>query len=151
MAKIKYRIGIDGDVDKSGYCLIRHQPFDKQEIIELGTKPFFDVLKAISDTMDKCEAEGDSLLVCIEAGWQNKTNSYHAAPSKAVAATIGAKVGANHTIGKKIVEYCELNKIPYKLMRPQSKKWDASLFKKITGYDKRSNEEMRDSVRAAWL
>jgi hypothetical protein len=151
MSKVKYRIGIDSDLHESGYCLIRHVPFGKQEIVELGTKPFFEIINFINATHQRAEQEGATLLVCIESGWLNKSSSHHYAKNTAIAARIGANVGANHTIGQKFVEYCEMHKIPYKLFKPSSSKWDANIFKKITGWQGRTNGETRDAVRAAWL
>ena len=150
MAKIKIRLGLDPDLDKSGYALIQHQPFGKPQIIELCTKPLFEVTKAILEVVKRCEEDGSSLLVCIEAGYLNKIASYHAAPSKAAAAKIGMNVGMNHAIGMKLEEFCVVNQIPYKLYKPTNEKWDARKFKLITGYDKRSSQETRDAVRAAW-
>jgi hypothetical protein len=150
MSRIKWKIGIDGDIEKSGFCIIKQVPFGKKEIVTLTTLPFFDVVNSIHTLVKQAYDEGNEVLVCIESGWENKTANYHAAPSMAVAANIGMKVGMNHAIGMKITEYCEVNKIPYKLVNPDSKKWDARMFKMVTGWSNRSNAEERDAVRAAW-
>lgn len=140
------RIGIDPDIDKSGYCLIESAPFGKKNIVKLETLSFWDLIQAIENAYH----DYDDLLVCIEAGHLNKKSNYHFAENKLVASRIGKNVGENHTVGRLIHQYCEKADIPYKLIKPESKKWDADLFKKITGYDNRTNQEQRDAVRAAW-
>lgn len=150
MARIKWRIGIDSDLEKSGFCIIKQIPFGKKEIVTLTTLPFFDLINSIHTLVKEAETEGNDVLVCIESGWENKKANYHAAGSMSVAAKIGMNVGMNHAIGMKITEYCLINNIPYKLVKPDSKKWDARMFKMVTGYDKKNNQEHRDAVRAAW-
>lgn len=140
------RIGIDPDIDKSGYCLIESAPFGKKNIVKLETLSFWDLITEI-DTVHHSDS---SLLVCIEAGWLNKISNYHAAGNVAIAGRIGKNVGENHAVGKLIEQFCKKAYIPYKLIKPESKKWNADLFKKITGYDNRTNQEHRDAVRAAW-
>jgi len=139
------RIGIDPDIDKSGFCIMESAPFGKKNIVKLETLCFWDLIQAIDAYHDY-----DDLLVCLEAGWLNKKSNYHFAANTSIAGRIGKNVGENHAVGKLVQQYCEKADILYKLIKPESKKWDADLFKKITGYDKRTNQEQRDAVRAAW-
>ena len=144
--KTKYRIGIDPDLTKSGVAIISHAPFQKQKIEELLNCRFFEVLSKIEEFTKKGEVR-----VMLEAGWLNKKSNYHSAPNQEVAGRIGKNVGENHAVGKLIEEWCMVNQVPYSLIKPTNKKWDSKLFKMITNWDKRTNAEQRDAVRAAWL
>jgi len=145
---IKARIGIDPDLQVSGYCLITHEPFSKATIKQLGCERFFSLINLINLAF---EEYGQSLLVCIECGYLNKISNYHAATNKSVASKIGKSVGENHAVSKLLVEYCQRHSIPYKEIKPESSKWNSDLFKKITGWVGRTNSEQRDAVRAAWV
>ena len=81
MSKTRWRVGIDGDIDKSGFCVIKYTTFGKKEITTLTTMPFFDVINTIHSIYKEATENGDSLLVCLEAGWLNKVANYHKAPS----------------------------------------------------------------------
>ena len=133
-------IGLDPDLQKSGVCFI-----DGKTIIELSVLPFFALIEKI-----KATAAEYPVMVVIEAGWLNKTKSYHAAINKSVAARIGANVGENHATGKLLEEAMIFYGIPYRTIKPTSAKWNADLFKKITGYTKRTNQEQRDALKLVW-
>ena len=158
--KIKIRIGIDPDVDKSGFCLIEHIPFKKPEIKILQCFDFFDVIDLLAHRYLKSLNEQTELIIFIEAGFLNKKSNFRqmikkggkwvAAPD-AVKEKMASNTGENHCIGKLFELYCKKNRIPYKLYKPVSKKWDAKIFKMITGFTQRTNPEMRDAVRAAWV
>lgn len=149
---ISYRIGIDGDVDKSGFAVIRIEPFKKPKIVQLTTLDLFDLcenLRALNEIYK--EPTKVEFMVYIEAGWLNNSVNHHASNNKFVAGKIGSSVGANLEIGKQIEKFCKKNDIKYRLYKPTSSKWDAKRFKMITGWEGRTNSEMRDAVRAAWL
>ena len=145
------RIGIDPDLKKSGFAMIDIIPFVATEISVVDTMDFFELIEVLNIQKKYCLDKGIKYIVFIEAGWLNKKSNYHAAFNKEIAGRIGKNVGENHAVGKLLEEYCIREKIDYKLVRPTTKKWDAELFKKITKYNKRTNGEMRDAVRAAWL
>lgn len=147
--KKQLRIGIDPDLDKSGYCLIESEPFGKQRITVLSTLPFWELIETI-EKVNRFITTDETLMIFIEAGWLNKVSNYHGAVNKSVAGRIGKNVGENHAVGKLLEQYCKACNIPYKLVKPESKKWDAELFKKITGWKNRTNQEHRDAVRTAW-
>ena len=150
MAKTLIRIGIDPDVDKSGYCELIKHPFGKWKINRLECLDFFDITDAIADCSIRHSELIYDITVCIEAGWLNKS-IHHVMKSNAHAAKIGTHVGSNHQVGKLFESFCKKNDIAYKLYKPTTSKWDAELFKKVTGYTQRTNQEQRDAVRAAWL
>jgi hypothetical protein len=134
------RIGIDPDLKLSGFCVL-----EQNNILQLTTLPFFPMIENI-----KLLAIDYEVVVYIEAGWLNKTKNYHGAINKSVAARIGANVGENHAIGKKIEEAMLFYGIPYKLIRPTSQKWNAKSLLINTGYSKRTNQEERDALKLIW-
>ena len=150
MGKTLIRIGIDPDLKASGFCVLVKQPFGTWQIQVIDTIPFFTLIEQIEAEYTASKAPGNDLTVCIEAGWLNKS-IHHFAENKAIAGRIGKNVGHNEAIGKLIAEYCEINDINHKLIKPVSSKWNAELFRKITGWEKRTNQEERDAVRAAWV
>ena len=150
MSKTLTRIGIDPDLKASGFCVLTKTPFSPKWVIEeLETLPFFSLIEKMSVQSKLTQLPGHYLLICIEAGWLNKS-IHHFAANKNIAGRIGKNVGHNEAIGKLLEEWCKTNGVTYKLVKPESKKWDSSLFQKITGYQKRTNQEERDAVRSAW-
>lgn len=143
------RIGIDPDLEESGIAIIEQQPFGKQTITHLSTMYFFNMLSLINELYMK--GEHKSFLVVVEAAHKIKVSNWHGSANKQIAGRIGKNIGENHAVAKLIIEYLKINQIPFREYVPGSKKWDADLFKKVTGYTKRTNQEERDAVRAAWL
>ena len=134
-------IGIDPDVDKSGFA-VWNKPAQKFESIEaLGLAEimsFFQVMKISIE------------IVVIEAGYLNKGNRHtFKGQTVAAAAKTGENVGRNHQRGMDIVEILEWMKIPYRLQKPITpNKWkdDAAYFKTITGWHGKTNPEKRDAA-----
>jgi len=148
------RMGIDPDLVKSGVCLIKHEIGKQQEIVDLKNLEFYDLLEVLKCGKKLYEEHNDkvkSFTVFLEAGWLNKKSNYHNAFNKEIAGRIGKNVGENHAVGKLIEQFCKREDIDCRLIKPTTKKWDAKIFKKITKWQGRTNSEMRDAVRAAWL
>jgi hypothetical protein len=145
-------IGIDPDTQKSGVCF-----YDSSvKIVKMYSMSFFELFDMLTDVhwtmvgMDKYinTALGDyngNFKVIIEAGWLNTKSNWHSNESAGISSRIGAKTGANHETGKKIVEMMEYLNVPYELVKPQSKKVDSKFFYKLTGI-KKSNQDARDAV-----
>lgn len=72
--------------------------------------------------------------------------------SKGVAANIARKVGMVDAWCYMIERLCENYNIAYMRVSPKAKggKVDAELFKKVTRWDKRSNQHERDAAMVAW-
>ena len=72
--------------------------------------------------------------------------------SKGVAANIARKVGMVDAWCYLIERVCEDYNIAYMRVSPKAKgmKVDAELFKKVTRWDKRSNQHERDAAMIAW-
>ena len=133
-------IGIDPDVDKSGFA-VWHKPMQKFSSIETLTLP---------EMLDKLHSLRDNIaLVVVEAGFLNKGNRHtFKGQSVAAAAKTGENVGRNHQRGMDIVEILEWMRIPYRLQKPSTKNsWKDSeaTFQKMTGV-KGGNPEKRDAA-----
>lgn len=138
---MKILIGIDPDVDKSGYAE------RKGDDITLKNLTFFELF----DRLKLIKLQGfDMILVVVEAGWLNKSNWHTTKGSNHINAKIGERTGANFETGKKIVEMLEHLDITYKTVRPTQRKLDAKRFKMITGIDYRTNQDCRDALMLIW-
>lgn len=134
----KLFIGIDNDVEKSGVCLYYSK--NNFELLNLKFFELFDKLNFLKD------CENLEIEVIIEAGWLNKSNWHKVVNgSSAINANIGLRTGANHEVGRKIVEMCEYLNLKYSLVKPTKSKVDAKAFEKITKYQGRTNQEQRDA------
>lgn len=131
-------IGLDPDVDKSGFSLINGEHH------ELHTLPFFDIFKRFKELILIHGTE--YITVYIECGFLNKSNWHKkAAQSANVNAKIGERTGANFEVAKKLCEMCEYLGLKYIQVRPTRRKLDAATFKAITKITKRTNQEERDA------
>ena len=130
-------IGIDPDIDKSGLCVYDRYADDK---MQLFTASFFDVLQTIEEWNSRRRT-----IVKLEAGWLNKKSNWHGGKSN-VAQKIAKNVGENHAVGKLIEVYCIRNNYQCHLITPKKHKVNAEQFKRLTGYDKRTNQEVRDAA-----
>jgi hypothetical protein len=139
-------IGIDPDVDKSGFCVYRP---DLGQITQLTTFDLCDTFKWILDYQEDSKELGFRLIVLVEAGWNNKTNFHVRGSDNAwKSASIGAKLGENSAIGKQIIKFCEKHEIEVIAITPRSHKiTKAADFRIMTKWVKRTNQEMRDAYR----
>jgi GTP-binding protein EngB required for normal cell division len=138
-------IGIDPDVDRSGFCAYRA---DLGQISQLTTMDLEDTFRQILDYHEDSKELGFDLIVLVEAGWNNKTNFHVKGSDNAwKSASIGSKLGENSSIGKQIIKFCEKHKIEVIAVTPKSHKINADYFKAMTKWAKRTNQEMRDAYR----
>ena len=136
MTEQKLFIGIDPDVEKSGVA------FKNGNLIELSNLTFFQLYDYLSFYKER-ELKP---IVYIECGYLNKSNWHKKSNSNAsVNSKIGERTGANFETAKKIVEMCDYLSLYYVKIKPTKSKTDSKLFKKITGIDKRTNQEQRDA------
>lgn len=132
----KIFIGIDPDVEKNGVAIW----YPKTKQLELNNLKFFDVFELI-----KAMKIRNEIIVTIDAGWLNKSNFHVIGTNKNVNGKIGERVGANHETGRKIAEMCDYLGVAYELHRPTRSKVNKEVFKQITGYKGRTNQETRDA------
>lgn len=136
MAKQKLLIGIDPDVDKNGVG-INHNG----QITLLNLK-FFDLFDKLKDM----RFYDEPMLVIVEGGWLNQGNWHKIQQGKAsLNAKIGEKTGRNHETGRKIIEMLEYLNIKHLVVKPTNQKVNAKIFKMMTKYEGRTNQEQRDA------
>jgi hypothetical protein len=132
-------VGVDPDVDKSGVCIVNNM----LQIELLTTMDLVDLF-ALIESMSDCR----DIKVIVEAGWKNKTNFHVGAMDNAwKSAKIGSHVGANYEIGRQIIKFCEKVGIECHAIKPKGHKMSALDFKRISGWTKRTNQEMRDAYK----
>lgn len=149
--KNKIIIGVDPDIELSGFSLLNVET----KAINLERMGFPELLERLDQNKTLF---GKSLLVVVEAGWLNRGNWHLSrAVNFASAARTGEKVGANHQVGKLIIEYCKYHEIDVIGHKPLPTIWSSANgkitrkeFAYITGYDKQSNTEERDAGMLAW-
>lgn len=137
--KFDYIIGIDPDTDKSGFAVwdCRLKRFHSITALK-----FWDLHSAISEFYWNYKVH-----VIIDAGWLNKKSNFHHRPyqSKQTGEKISEKVGRNHQVGILIHEFCEDLGISNNLHYP-SGKINQQHFTRITKYQGRTNQDMRDAA-----
>lgn len=153
-------IAIDPDIEKSGVAFLECST----RKLELTSLTFPQVLEYLRYAQRQAQVKGYSYLVCVEAGWLNKTH-WHLSPqcSRQKAAAIGNDVGRNHEVGRKIVEMCQYWGIPCESVKPLSLRsgsthlWNGKDGKitheelaAFTGIMGRTNQEERDAALIAW-
>src|SRR5690606_38758112 len=82
-------IGIDPDVDKSGYAVLD----SKTKELDLYNYSFWEIIEDLKSYLIP-------ITVIIEAGWLHKKSNWHGQKNVYTAAKIGKNVGANHQVGK---------------------------------------------------
>lgn len=142
-------VGIDPDVEKSGVAwLIRSSRALIVKSLAFGD--LIDFLKSVKET------SGDDVLVCVEAGYLNRSN-WHTSlyGSHARTAEIGRSVGRNHEAAHKIVEVSRWLGLSTIEVHPLRKVWrkgkiSSEELAALTGYAGRTNQDGRDAALIAW-
>lgn len=149
-------VGIDPDVDKSGYAVLNCGERAVKTIDALG---FFQLQAYLTALADRARHKDVSMVVVVEASWAISSN-WHLTQGerKQKVAAKGYDVGRNHQVGKLIVEMCKVNGIPVVEHIPLRKCWSGK-DRKITHEEliqfcpvdkNRTNQEMRDAALLAW-
>lgn len=149
-------VGIDPDIDKSGFAVLR---YDERKVTTIEALGFFQ-LQSYLKTLADCALDlGLSLVVVVEASWMISGNWHvNQFDRRNRAAAKGYDVGRNHQVGKLIVEMCKVNGIPVVEHIPLRKCWSGK-DRKITHEEltqfcpvnkTRTNQEMRDAALLAW-
>lgn len=139
-------IGVDPDSDKHGVAIyVNGKLFDLDSInrvhlIELALKyreRGYDVLFSIEDVMAN------------QSTWRAR-----GAVSKPVAAKMGHGIGRLYQAMHELLLDLETNDFDYRLHKVSSSWKDASgrkMFEKMTGWNRRSNEDTRSAAYFGWL
>lgn len=131
-------LGIDPDLIKSGVATLQNKTLTFQN---LSFTELIEYIMSIKENVKK---------IVIEAGWMNKKSNWHNYSSMAIAAKIGKNVGENHATGKLIAEMCLYLGFVVELVRPTASKLNAVQFKRLTGYEGSTNQEVRDAGQLIW-
>jgi hypothetical protein len=153
MNKYDIIIGIDPDVNKSGVAEL----MSKFKMLDLSNLTFSLLLDYLRFMKTSTERHHKSLVVVVEAGWKNSISNYHSAPSRA-GQRIAKNVGANHEVGRKVVEMCQHYGIEVVEQIPLKKCWrgkDGKITHEelaaFTGIMGKTNQESRDAALLAWV
>jgi len=157
MIKPDFIIGIDPDVDKSGFARLHL----KEMRISFDTLTFPELVKALRKAKDQTTADRMTLRVVVEASWLISHN-WHVGNGQirgagAIAKT-GYNVGRNHQVGLMIVQYCKALGIDVVEQRPLKKCWGGAdgkitheeLAYFVPGLPNRTNSEQRDAILLMW-
>ena len=116
--KHNWIIGIDPDVSKSGVASLEI----KTHHIEAGSLSFPQLMDYLQDIVKTREITGQSVVVVVEAGWLNEISNYHTKADR-TGQRIAKNVGANHEVGKKIVEMAKHYGLEVIEQKPYAKCW----------------------------
>lgn len=151
--KIRYIIGIDPDVEKSGYAVLDVM---EKKLVQVEALSFPMLIMTLNGLIRRDLTE---YLVIIEDS-DNSTN-WHLGDMKMsarAAAAIGHNVGLCHATQRHIKEWAENIRLRVELQKPLKKTWlgskgkisqeEAECF--MPGLPKKTNTEMRDAALLAW-
>ncbi len=131
-----YFIGIDPGLN-TGFAvwLVKEQTYDYLE-----TLTFWDVLCQIEEDFDP-----DEVIIVLEDPAQNKPTFFHKATKPRIREKISQDVGGNKREARLLAD--GLGRMGYrvKLVQPKQRKLSAAEFKARTGYERRTNEHVRDA------
>ncbi len=157
MIKSDVIIGIDPDVNKSGFAQLDSKTMD----ITIDTLTFPELIKMLRKVKDQACADRKVLRVALEASWLISHN-WHIGNGQvrgagAIAKT-GYNVGRNHQVGLMIVQYCKAIGIDVIEQWPLKKCWKgpdgkithAELAHFVPGLPSRTNSEERDAILLMW-
>lgn len=141
-----YTIGVDPDIDKNGVATLIKIDGNKKLILQnMRFFELYDFLRSKKEVID---------IVIIEGGWLNSKSSFMDKRNPKINAKIGKNVGANHEVGRKIVEMCDYVGIPHEVVKPLIKIWKG-YNRKITHKELelqtgfklgKTNQEQRDAA-----
>lgn len=154
--KEKVIIGIDPDVHKSGFAVVRDD-----KVLALSCLRFFDLIVHITAAVESFNNNDTPYIVIIEQGEKNKTlftakkAAKHASVrnKEAVMCNSAMKSGKNFAISDLIIQHCEREGIKYRTYAPKVSKVAAFLLAKKAFKDipKVTNSETRDALRCCLL
>lgn len=147
--------GVDPDVDKSGLAIWSRK---ENKWVLLQTLPF----AAMQETITNYGFE--QIQIVVEAGWKNKGMHKHHKNNLPKGFETwtpegqwgymfqrGVDVGRNHTVGETLAHYLTANRFEVIEWQPRVAKWNAAELALYTGLKMRTNQEIRDAIRAVWL
>ena len=160
MEKPKFIIGIDPDVNKSGFALLN---VEAKKITQVEALSFPDLIMTLNGLcFEQRKRFGQrkpfGLLVVIEDS--DDTTNWHlpTGVNARAAAAIGHNVGLCHATQRHIKEWAENLDYDIKLIKPLKKEWmgrdgkitQEEIMQFIPGLPKKMNQECRDAALLAW-
>lgn len=134
-----FLIGIDPDIERNG---IAGYDTKTKTFETLCVLDFWTTIEYLSLNV---ELYNKRLKVFISAGWLIKKTMWHKPhENQNIQNKIAMSVGLNHAAGRLIAEYCKKSNINYELIEPTGKV-NAEYFKKLTKYENRTNQDVRDA------
>jgi len=139
MSSNKYYIGIDPDVNESGFAVwnTKSKCFD-----EISKFYFWDLI----DRINRC----DKTLVTfiLDKTFTYKKSNWHDAKTVGISTLIGRKVGRNNQVAHLLVDYFDRHGYSYSIVNPAGKKIsdNVKLFKQLSKYKGRTNKDMREAA-----
>lgn len=154
MTKYDIIVGIDPDLEKSGYCVL---DVPGREIVS-GALSFPELTRCIAQVRKRAQDGNLRLLVAVEAGWLVQKFNYHAVMGKRQGEKVAHDVGENHAVGKIILQECEYTHTTAIAVHPLKKMWrgaDGKITKEelemvIGRKMHRCAQDERDAVLLAW-
>lgn len=150
---IKYFVGIDPDVDKSGVAIVE----TTGDVLLSKQMSFACIIELLINFTSEHKGE---VKVIVEAGWKNKSNwHWNNKDSKAVVAAKGVSQGRNEQVSKLFGDFMQALNIDFEFRRPLKKMWHGK-DRKITQKElenvvrtklPRMNQEGRDAMLLAWV
>lgn len=152
--KTRFYIGIDPDKDKSGFAVVDREA---GKVTEAAAMTYAELLEELL----AWRGRRDMVTVVVEASWLLRSNWHIASRygSTARAAAIGHSVGVNHGVGMCIVQAAAALGLKTEERLPLAKfghgrdgkltQEDVTYY--IKGLPPRTNQEVRDAARLAWV
>jgi hypothetical protein len=152
----KIIIGIDPDIEKSGYCVLKVNTKE----VETTAKSFHEIVERFRALSYDQNCRDVEITVVVEASWIKGKNNWHLCirDTKNVIAAKGYSVGQNHqtgilicemarSYGLKVVEHLPL----FKCWNGKDRKITDEEIKSFMPIKGRTNQESRDAALLAWV
>ena len=147
-------IGIDPDVDKSGFALLDCEAREFRTVTALSFPEMVDKFAELGASL----IEGKEITLVLEDSDVSTNWHYNSRDSKAVCAAKGRSVGLCHATARHLKECAENFGLEVVMMKPLRKFWkgrdgkitheEAAYF--MRGLPKQTNQEGRDAALLAW-
>ena len=154
MKREGFVIGIDPDVEKSGFAVL---DCEAREFSRVEALAFPDVVDKFAE-LAVMKADGKDVVVVIEDSDLSVNWHYNSRDSKAVCAAKGRSVGLCNATARHLKECAEAYGLEVVPMKPLRKIWrgtdgkisheEAAQF--MNGIPTRTSQDVRDSMLLAW-
>lgn len=154
---IRWIIGIDPDVDKSGVAMLDRET---RQFISITNMTFAEIVKLFAVNIPEFGYTKEDLLVVVEDSWSNGAHIYRKGEQYVSGknARMGYDVGRCHQVGQLIIQMGEAYGVNIKAKKALRKTWsgrDNKITQEEIAYfipcwPTRANQEERDAALLAW-